>query len=102
MKSFKHLLLAKAVAAAVIGTSGIAAPAISHASPDDGVVCRAGYSAQFASGDMKCTRHVIRHVALECLNTNFPNKLVRTPGIVGDRTGGRDICLARGRSINST
>ena len=101
MKSFKHLLLAKAVAAAVIGTAGVAAPAISHASPDDGVVCRAGYSAQFAGGDMKCSKHVIRHVSLECINPRFPNKLVRVPGVPGDTTNGRDICLAPGRVLAS-
>jgi len=92
MKSFKHLLLAKGVAAAIVGMSGVAAPAISHASPDDGSVCRAGYSAQFSGGNMKCTKHVIRHVSLECTTLGFPIKRVRVPGIAGDLSG-RDICL---------
>lgn len=99
MKSFKHLLLAKGIAAALVGTAGVAAPAISHASPDDGSICRPGYSAQFANGNMKCVKHVIRHVTLDCLNPIFPIKRVRVPGIVGDRTNGRDICL-RNNGIN--
>jgi hypothetical protein len=93
MKSFKTLVLAKSIAAAAVAASGIAAPAISHASPDDGVVCRVGYSAQFSGGDMKCTRPVVRHVSLECTNPTFPIKRIRIPGIVGDATNGRDVCL---------
>src|SRR5881394_1632233 len=106
MKSFKHLLLAKGVAAAIVGMSGIAAPAISHASPDDGMVCRAGYSAQFANGDMKCSKTLppVR-VSLACLKAGFPGEngvpLIRIAGIPGDTTNGRDICLAPGFHLNS-
>ena len=102
MKSFKHLLLAKGIAAAIVGTAGVAAPAISHASPDDGSICRLGYSAQFSGGNMKCTKHVIRHVTLDCLNPQFPIKRVRVAGIAGDISG-RDICLRNnGVNVGST
>jgi len=101
MKSFKTLVLAKSIAAALVATAGIAAPAISHASPDDGVVCRASYSAQFGGGNMKCTKNVIKHVALACSNPLFPNKLIRTAGIPGDTTSGRDMCLRPGIQLSS-
>jgi hypothetical protein len=102
MKALKNLLLTKGIAAALVAGSGIAAPAIGHASPDDGMVCRPGYGAQFSGGDMKCTKHVTRHVALECNNPQFPIKRVRVPGIAGDRTNGRDVCLRNnGISLSS-
>ncbi|WP_280154802.1 hypothetical protein [Piscinibacter sp. XHJ-5] len=93
MKALKTLLLAKGIAAAVVAGAGIAAPAISHASPDDGMICRSGYTAQFAAGKMKCTKATVRRVALECSNPLFPIKRVRVPGIPGDATNGRDVCL---------
>lgn len=93
MKALKTLLLAKGIAAAVVAGAGIAAPAVSHASPDDGMICRSGYTAQFAAGKMKCTKPTVRRVALECSNPLFPIKRVRVPGIPGDATNGRDVCL---------
>jgi hypothetical protein len=102
MKAFHKFLIGKGIAAAVVAASGVATPAISQASPDDGMVCRPGYAAQFAGGDMKCTKQVVRHVALECNNPLFPIKRVRVPGIAGDRTNGRDVCLRNnGISISS-
>jgi len=93
MQSLKFLVLAKSALAALVATAGIAAPAVSHASPDDGMICRAGYQAQFGSGTLKCTKQVARRVALDCTNPTFPIKRVRVPGIAGDTTNGRDVCL---------
>jgi hypothetical protein len=101
MKAIKTLLGTKAIAAAAIAMSGIAAPTLSHASPDDGSVCRVGYGAQFANGNMKCTKQVIRFVSLDCTDARFPNRLIRTPGIAGDRTNGRDMCLRPGIVLGS-
>ena len=78
MKAFKALVLAKSIAAAAFAAAGIAAPAVSHASPDDGMVCRSGYGAQFASGNMKCSRALTKFVSLECTNASFPSKVIRT------------------------
>ena len=102
MNTFHRLLISKGIAAAIVAGSGIAAPAISHASPDDGMVCRPGYAAQFAGGDMKCTKNVVRHVTLDCTNPQFPIKRVRVAGIPNDRTNGRDVCLRNnGVSLSS-
>jgi hypothetical protein len=89
MKSFKTLVLAKSIAAAIVASAGIAAPAISHASPDDGMVCRAGYTGQSTGGAFKCSRVVTRVIPLDCLQAPFTKKQIRA------RTGasdGRDVC----------
>jgi hypothetical protein len=101
MKALKSFVLAKSIAAAFVAMAGVAAPAISHASPDDGMVCRPGYASQFGGGNMKCTKNVIKHVALACANPLFPTKLIRTTGIPGDTTNGRDMCLRPGISLGS-
>jgi hypothetical protein len=101
MKALKTLILGKSIAAAFVAASGIAAPAISHASPDDGMVCRTGYSAQVANGNFKCSKQVVRFVALECTNTRFPTKVIRVAGIQGDTSGGRDLCLRPGVVLTS-
>lgn len=102
MKSLKTLLLSKTFAAVAIASSGIAAPAIGHASPDDGMTCRAGYSAQFGGATMKCTRVVPAAVSLLCSNVRFPNKVIRAPGAIGDTSGGKDICTRPGVVVGST
>jgi hypothetical protein len=108
MKALKTLVLAKSIAAAIVASAGIAAPAISHASPDDGMVCRVSYSAQFGAGNMKCTKTSSRTVsgAFECLNPSFPGVLgTRQPVIrintAGDPSGGRDLCAAPGIVIQT-
>ena len=103
MKALKTLLLTKSVAAAAITAVGtLAMPSISHASPDDGMTCRAGYSAQFGGGTMKCTKTVPTGVSLLCSNVRFPTKVIRVPGAPGDNSGGKDICTRPGINIGST
>ena len=91
MKSLKTLVLAKSIAAAIVASAGIAAPAISHASPDDGMVCRvaSGYNAQFVNGTMKCTKVSTRIVPLDCPNVTFTLKQRRSKAGSSD---GRDVC----------
>ena len=101
MNTLKTVLLTKSLAAALVAALGMAAPAISHASPDDGVTCRIGYSGQFANGKMTCTKRAVRHIPLECTNATFPIKRVRVPGVPGDTTNGRDVCL-RNNGIDVT
>jgi hypothetical protein len=93
MKAFKTVLVIKSIAAALVAGAGVAAPTLSHASPDDGMVCRPGYAAQFSSTTMKCTKPAVKFVALECTNALFPIKRIRVAGIPGDATNGRDVCL---------
>jgi hypothetical protein len=101
MKSLKTLVLAKSIATAIVASAGIAAPTLSHASPDDGMVCRVSYSAQVSGGNMKCAKQVVRFVPLECKDLRFPTKLIRSAGIQGDTTGGRDMCLRPGISLGT-
>ena len=89
MKSFKSLVLAKSIAAAVVASAGIAAPAIGHASPDDGMTCRAGYNGQAVNGVFKCSRVVTRVVSLDCPTTTFTLKQRRAR--IG-QSDGRDVC----------
>lgn len=108
MKHLKTLVLAKSIAAAFIATAGIAAPAISHASPDDGMVCRAGYAGAFDGTKIKCSKTRIVTVSLECTNRLFQRYVARAPGAAGDTSGGRDLCLRgtasapQGATIGST
>jgi hypothetical protein len=102
MKSLKTLLLTKTVAAAAIAAGGITAPAIGHASPDDGMTCRAGYSAQFGGATMKCAKVVPAAVSLLCSNVRFPTKVIRAPGAPGDTSGGKDLCTRPGIVIGTT
>jgi hypothetical protein len=89
MKSFKTLVLVKSIAAAVVASAGIAAPAISHASPDDGMACRTGYSGQAVNGTFKCSRVISRVVSLDCPTVTFTLKQRRAR--VG-QSDGRDVC----------
>jgi hypothetical protein len=89
MKSLKTLVLVKSLAAALIAGAGIAAPVVSHASPDDGMVCRAGYSGQAANGTFKCSRVITRVIVLDC-PVDFPTKVFRARVGASD---GRDVCV---------
>ena len=101
MKHLKTLVLVKSIAAAVVASAGIAAPAISHASPDDGMVCRAGYTGQVTGGAFKCSRVVTRVITLDCVQAPFTRKQIRAknPGTGSD---GRDVCTReQGLTISS-
>ena len=66
------------------------------------MTCRAGYSAQFGGGTMKCAKTVPTGVPLLCSNVRFPTRVIRVPGAPGDTSGGKDICTRPGISIGST
>lgn len=103
MKHLKTLVLAKSIAAALIATAGIAAPAISHASPDDGMVCRSGYNAQFAGGDMKCTKVLPAQATTVKCDDRILTKLVEranNPTVFG--ADGKDVCVNPNGSIGIT
>jgi hypothetical protein len=102
MKTLKSLVVAKSIAVAALMAAGLASPTLSHASPNDGVHCRSGYTGTLVNGNFKCTKRiVVDNVVLTC-PAGFQNPpLVRIPGIPGDTTNGKDICLAPGFSLNS-
>jgi len=96
MKSFKTLVLVKSIAAALIAGAGIAAPVVSHASPDDGMVCRAGYSGQAVNSNFKCSRVITRVIVLDC-PIDFPSKVFRARVGASD---GRDVCVKANSHLN--
>ena len=99
MKSLKTLLLTKSLVAAAIATTGVAAPALSHANPADGMVCRAGYAGALDGTHFKCSKTRVITVALECNNLRFPTYVTRAPGAPGDTSGGKDLCTRAGVNI---
>lgn len=99
MKSLKKLLLAKGILAAVVAAGGIAAPAVSQAAtpvggPSAGVFCRAGYTGAFDGTRLKCSKVKVVNVPLRCLDSRYPNYLVRA--VVAPTGVGRDFCLKNG------
>jgi hypothetical protein len=99
MKTLKTLVLVKSLAAAAIATMSLAAPAISHASPDDGMVCRASYSAQFNGGNLKCKKTKVENAGLSCLHPTIKNPVTRVRN--GTLSDGRDICTRAGITVLS-
>ena len=104
MNSLKKLLLTKSILAAAIASSGIAAPAVSHAlaaagGPSAGVICLAGYTGAIVGAAFKCSKTSDIVVVLECLNPTFPTYVTRA--VVG--TGiGKDLCTRAGVIVSST
>jgi hypothetical protein len=99
MNSFKKLLLTKSILAAAIAASGIATPAIGQTSrlqanilgtPNDGMVCRSGYTPSFNGTSLKCSKIGEITVALACLEPGFTDKVVRVSA--GGTPNGLDVC----------
>jgi len=104
MKSFKNLLLAKSIIAAAIAGAGMAVPTVSHAiaagGPSAGVFCRAGYTGAFDGTRLKCSKVRVVNVPLRCLDSRYPNYLVRA--VVGPTGVGRDFCLKNNVQLGTT
>jgi hypothetical protein len=106
MKSVNTLLLAKSVAAAVAGLAlatpvfSITAPPNLLGTPDDGMICRSGYTGALSGSAFKCSKSRTITVQLECTDPKFPNYLIRAnaPGT----PQGRDLCLRNNVSLGST
>lgn len=101
MNSLKTLFVTKTFAAIAIAAGASTAPTLSHASPNDGMVCRAGYSAQFNGGALKCTKVVAATVGMQCPQVKFTSKIIRAPGAPGDTSGGKDLCVRAGIVVTS-
>jgi hypothetical protein len=106
MTSLKTLLLTKSIiAAAAIG--GIAAAAgtasavtIDQANtPNDGVVCHAGYIGALKGSSFICSKATTIAVVKECTNPTFPNYVTRVKN--GSKSTGEDLCQRNGISISS-
>ena len=96
MKSLNTLLLASS-AAAVVGI-GLTAPAFGInatpnllGTPDDGMICRAGYTGALSGSAFKCSKKVDIKVNLICDKPGFPNYAVRATE--------RDLCARNNVNI---
>ncbi len=104
MKSLETLPLTKSLIAAAVVAAGLSAPTVGHAitfagSPDDGMVCRNGYTGTLDGTRFKCSKAVNITVALECTNPLFPIYVIRAlNGAVSD---GKDLCTKAGVVITS-
>lgn len=75
-----------------------------NGTPNDGVACRTApnaYNASLQGNTFFCKRVKTVTQALACTEQRFPTKVVRVPGIAGDTTNGKDVCLAPGRFLSS-
>jgi hypothetical protein len=107
MNSFKKLLLVKSIFAAAVA-AGSAGPAAAQTTfnaagtPDEGMVCRAGYSQLFSNNKFLCQKTLDLKVALGCNDPRFPNKVVRASAAPGTPNG-LDVCdKAGGVTITAT
>jgi hypothetical protein len=99
MKTCNTLLLITSIAAAVAGF-GLVAPAMGQltsnqlGTPDDGMVCRAGYNGALAGSAFKCHKYRIAglELNLKCVNPTFPNYVTRAKYSAGTSEG-QDICI---------
>lgn len=113
MKHFNTQLsagrIAGTVSAAILGI-GLAASTMGQPSvqgevlgtPNDGMLCRTGYSGAFSNGNLKCSKSRFFFVSLACDDSTFPSYVVRPKGSPGTKNG-RDICTRKdGVRISST
>lgn len=116
MKSQKLLLIAGAVAAAIAASASVApafaTPLPNNATgsaiianipgtPDDGQVCRTGYTPALVGGTtFKCSKVQVLNIVLECLDPRFPNYVIRANN--GAASDGVDLCTKNGVVITSS
>ena len=95
-------LASSILATSLVALGGAALPSVAAASPNDGMVCRPGYTGTLNGTHFFCSKTKIINVALECVDRRFPTKVVRAPGAAGDSSGGRDLCTRPGIVVGST
>lgn len=108
MKSIKSLLLARNVAAAIVGI-GLAASAMGQigggltpnrlGTADDGMICRSGYTGAMSGSAFKCSKARTINVDLACLRGNFPNYVRRAKSL--PNSDGKDLCVRNGIEVTS-
>jgi hypothetical protein len=107
MQSRNISLIVKSLAAALMGIGFSAASfganiAVNQlGTPDDGMVCRSGYTGAFDGSRFKCSKTQVITVVLTCDNPTFPTYVTRAAGAPGTPNG-RDICTRNNVSVGST
>lgn len=69
--------------------------------PDDGVICRSGYTGALSNNAFKCTKTRDITVQLECIDARFPRYVIRPQGAPGT-TVGQDLCTRNAINLGST
>jgi hypothetical protein len=97
MKSPKLSLLSKSITAGIIGSSLAASAAFAISltpnvlgTPDDGMICRPGYTGALTGSSFKCSKAAEVKLNLECTDPNFPEYVIRAQ--VAGTPNGEDIC----------
>jgi hypothetical protein len=97
MKTLKTLLVTKSIIAAaaiggIVATAGTASAATGNqlGTPNDGMVCRSGYTPSFSGTALTCRKEVdFGNVSPVCANLKFPNYVIRSGNGVGND---KDVC----------
>jgi hypothetical protein len=107
MQSLQLLLSRRGLAAALIGAT-LVAPALGTiaqpnlaGTPDDGLICRTGYTGAFSGNAFKCSKTLVVQVNLHCPDPKIPNYVVRAAGAWGSAAG-IDICTRNNVNVGST
>lgn len=66
--------------------------------PDDGLICRGGYTPSFSGTVFKCSKTQVITVALECPDTKFKNYVNRA---ISGNSDGQDLCTIDGVTVTS-
>lgn len=105
MKSINNLLQTKRIAATIVGI-GVAASALAITAtpnllgtPDDGMICRSGYTGAMSGSAFKCSKARTITVDLACLRGNFPNYVRRAKNL--PNSDGRDLCARKDVQVSS-
>ena len=107
MNASRHPLTVSNVLASVATCLVLAAPALGQltpnqlGTPDDGVVCRSGYTGSLTNGAFKCTKTRTITVQLECVDSRFPRYVIRPQGSP-NTTVGQDLCTRNAVLLGST
>ncbi|MGB7990518.1 MAG: hypothetical protein WCF44_14055 [Candidatus Methylophosphatis roskildensis] len=116
MNSLKTLPITKSIIAAAIAASSLAGPAIGQTAPildpgrsgtpNDGVVCRSGYVAEFSGNNLKCRKSGGLTGDLSCNDARFPKYVSRSPSAINEpqnnQPPGADICIRERGTLSAT
>ena len=105
MKSTQALQFTRRAATICAGI-GVAASALAITAtpnmlgtPDDGMICRSGYTGAMSGSAFKCSKARTFTVELTCLRPNFPNYVRRAQN--GAASDGRDLCVRNDVQVTS-
>ncbi len=90
-----------ALAVPALGQSGAKLTPNQLGTPDDGVICRSGYTGSLSNGAFRCTNARTITVQLECIDSRFPRYVIRPQGAPGT-TLGQDLCTRNAVNLGST